>query len=168
MDRRRSRYKQYPGQVINRDSASSHIHCKCLHSKSCKLENGQTQKTQVQYRIVHGRLQLKHQNLRVGSCTEDVLKWFNYSCTRSTQSKFIAALPVLCRGQPNGGESCIVLESRLTHSLKFPHLQYTNFMLQVMNAGNKAIDGCVQNCCREAHQNDRSCVYVSSACTSRI
>ena len=119
----------------------------------------------------HGCLQLKHQNLRVGSCTEDVLKWFNYSCTRGTQSNFIAALPVLCRGQPNGGESCIVLESRLTCSLivKFPQ-QHANFVLQVTNAGNKAIDGCVRNCCSEAHQNDRSCIYmyVSSACTSRI
>ena len=36
-------------------------------------------------------------------------------------------------------------------------------MLQVTNAGIKAIDGCVRNCCREAHQNDCSCVYVSSA-----
>ena len=46
-----------------------------------------------------------------------VLEWFNYPCAsthrrwRGTESTCIVALPVLCRGQPGGGESCIVLET---------------------------------------------------------
>ena len=50
---------------------------------------------------------------------------------------------MLRQGQPDSGESCIMLQSGLTRSLlaKFPHVQsslavhvdYTNFVLQVKN-----------------------------------
>ena len=108
----------------------------------------------------HGHSQLKHQNSRVGSYTEKVLKWFNYPRARvhpgwevschGTKSTCIAGSSVLHWGQPDSGESCIVLQSGPTRSLiaEFPHvklsLEYTNFVLQWKNAANEATNGCMR------------------------
>ena len=51
----------------------------------------------------------------------------------------LVALPMLRQRQPDSGESFIVLEYTLTHSLAAKllsvcHLQYVNFVLQVKNA----------------------------------
>ena len=70
--------------------------------------------------------QLKHQNLRVGGYTEEVLEWFNYMYPRErphrmrsymwlpggTKSTGIVASTVLRRGQLDGGGSCIVDRKR--------------------------------------------------------
>ena len=62
--------------------------------------------------------QLKRQNLSVGSYTENVLKWFNYPLARAHPCKVschgtcIVSLSVIHRGQPDSGESCIMLQSR--------------------------------------------------------
>ena len=55
---------------------------------------------------------------------------------KGTKSTCIVALPVLGRGQPEGGESCIVLESGPTRSLvtKLTRISY----LQARNAANEA------------------------------
>ena len=80
----------------------------------------------------HGHSQLKRQKLRVWGYTENVLKWFNYSDARAhpgckvschgTESTCIISSSVIRRGQPDFGESCIMLQSGLTRSLdeKFP------------------------------------------------
>ena len=75
----------------------------------------------------HGHSQLKYQKLRVGSCTMEVLEWFNYTTQAPTPSAKLAArgneptcivtLPMLVWAQPDGEESCIMLESGLTPSL---------------------------------------------------
>ena len=72
----------------------------------------------------HGNLQLKHQTLRVAGCIEEVCDWFNYPHA-STHPRCKVTCPgvpnrpalLLHQGQPDGGESCIVLESRPTRSL---------------------------------------------------
>ena len=75
----------------------------------------------------------------VGSYTE-VLKWFNYPCHSKCEVSQVR------QGQPNSGESCIVLETRPTcqsHcqlSAAFSHhLQYANFMPQGKNGSNEAM-----------------------------
>ena len=35
-------------------------------------------RTVLSWASTHGHSQLKHQNLRVGGCTEEMLKWLNY------------------------------------------------------------------------------------------
>ena len=62
--------------------------------------------------------------LRVGGCKKDVLEWFNYTRQAPTPNANLAAKgycidvsPVLRQVQPDGGESCITLESRPTRSL---------------------------------------------------
>ena len=82
----------------------------------------------------HGCLQLKCQNLRVGSYTEDLLKWLNYPHARAhpgckvschgTKWTCIVGSSVI-RGQPNSGESGIVLQSRPTRSLVVKFLQHS-------------------------------------------
>ena len=72
----------------------------------------------------HGRSQLKWQILRVGSYTGNSLKWFNYPHARA-HPRCEVSLHVgssVIRGQPNSGESCIMLQSETTRSLvaKFP------------------------------------------------
>ena len=68
-----------------------------------------------------------------------------------SESTCIVASPVLRRGQPDGGESCIVLESGPTHSLianlpkRSSLVICVNFVLQAENAANKAMDGYVRN-----------------------
>ena len=57
---------------------------------------------------------------------------------------------MLCRGQPDSGETSVVLEngptcSRIANHPKRRHLQYANFVLQVKNAANKAKDRYVWN-----------------------
>ena len=107
----------------------------------------------------HDNSQLKHQNSRVGSCTEEVLEWFNnphasahHGCKVScqgTELTSIIASPVLRWGQSDSGESCVVLENGLTLSLiaKLPQHSsfavHANFVLQATNAANEAMDGCV-------------------------
>ena len=61
------------------------------------------------------------QNLGVGGYTEKVLNWFNYPRARAhpgcevsshgAESTCIVGSSVLCRDQPDSGESCIVLKS---------------------------------------------------------
>ena len=80
----------------------------------------------------HGHSQLKRQNLRVGGYTGNMLNWFNYPHARAhpgckvschgTESTCIVGSSMIRRGQPDSGESCIVLQSRPTRSLvaKFP------------------------------------------------
>ena len=77
----------------------------------------------------HGRSRLKHQKWGVGGYTEEVLGWFNYPCACNVSSqgvpnrlhrRFARASPVLRQGQPDGGESCIMLESGLTLVASLP------------------------------------------------
>ena len=101
----------------------------------------------------HGkdRSLLKHQKLRVGGYTEEVFDWFDYLRASAHPGcevgVCIVAWPVLRRGQSDGGESCIVLESGPTRSLvaKLPQrssLVRANYVLQAVN---KATDGvCVK------------------------
>ena len=48
---------------------------------------------------------------------------------RCTESTCIAASPVLCQGQPDGGESCIVLESGLTRGLVANLLKHLSLLV---------------------------------------
>ena len=87
---------------------------------------------QMYWASTHGCSQLKHQNLRVGGYTEKVHKRINYLHARAhpgckvrchwTESTCIVCSSVLCRGHPDSGEKCIVLQSGPTRSLvaKFP------------------------------------------------
>ena len=51
-----------------------------IHCTGCVL-----QANTVLFRAsTHGHLQLKHHKLGMGSCTEDVLEWFNYSLQAPT------------------------------------------------------------------------------------
>ena len=103
--------------------------------------------TVLSWATTHGHSQLKHQKLWVGSCTEEMLKLLNYipaqgptPNAKGTKSTCLITLFVLCRGQPDSGESfkanwlvprCQVFEA-------FSHrLQYTNFVLQGKNAANR-------------------------------
>ena len=124
----------------------------------------------------HGCSQLKCQKLKEGGYTEKVLKWFNYPWTRAhprckvscqgvqTESTSIVTSSVLW-GQPDNGESCIVLQSGPTRSLvaKFSHRSVIACSTRIL-------------CCRsqerghgrmpdivvpKAHPNNRR--YVSSA-----
>ena len=66
---------------------------------------------------------------------EKVLEWFNYPHARAhprcevschgTESTCIVGSPELCRGKPDSGEGCIVLQSRLTLSLVAKFLQHS-------------------------------------------
>ena len=131
----------------------------------------------------HGCSQLKHQNLRVGSYTEKVLKWFNYPRARAhlrcevschlTESTCILGLSVLCRGQPDSGESCIVLHRGRTCSLvsKFPQHSVVTCSTRISYCrGRKLRTRPWMDVCEplmpdvvapKAHQN--YCSYVSSA-----
>ena len=72
---------------------------------------------------VHGRSQLKCQKLRVGSYTEVVLEWFNYPHARAQPRCEVncQGVPhhrfVLHWGQPDSGESCIMLQSWPTRTI---------------------------------------------------
>ena len=67
----------------------------------------------------HWRSHLEHKKLGVGGYTEEVLERSNYPRASAHPARVyqIVASPVLCRGQPDCGESCIVLESGPTRSL---------------------------------------------------
>ena len=96
----------------------------------------------------HGGSQLNRQNLRVGGCTENSLKWFNYPHARAhpgcdvrchrTEWTCIISSSDIHRGQPDSGESCIVLQSGWTRSLvaKFPQRSVIACSTQI-------------SCCRE-------------------
>ena len=81
------------------------------------------------------------QKLRVGGYTEKVLEWFNYPRARAHPGWEVnfQGVPnrrfMLCRGQPDSGESCIVLqtESWPTRSLvaKFPQRSVTTCSTQI-------------------------------------
>ena len=77
----------------------------------------------------HGHSQPKRHKLRVGSYTEKVLEWFNYPRARAHSRSEVSCqgVPhhrfVLRRGQPDSGESCIVLQSWPTCSLVAKFLQ---------------------------------------------
>ena len=96
----------------------------------------------------HGRSQLKHQKLRVGGYTKEMLECSNYLRTSAhpsrmqtwlpggTESTCIVALPVLRRGHPDGGKCCIVLESRPTHSLVAKLPQHLSLAVHELCAAN--------------------------------
>ena len=100
-------------------------------------------KTYCPGQVPNGRSQLKRQNLRVGGYTEKVLKWLNYLRTRAhpgcevschgTKSTCIVGSSVLRQGQPDSGEGCIVLQSRLTRSFiaKFPQHSVVACSMQI-------------------------------------
>ena len=78
--------------------------------------------------ITHRRSQLKQQKLRVGSCTEEVLEWFNYShasahpgCEVSCQGIPNRPASSLCscfvEASPTMEKAVVALESRPTRSL---------------------------------------------------
>ena len=86
-----------------------------------------------------------------------------------TESTYIVASLVFCQGQPNGRETCIVLESSPTRSLVIKLLQcpYANFILQSRNAADKLRSQ--TGVCKtllpnvvvpEAHQDDHSYIYT--------
>lgn len=67
------------------------------------------QQLKVYYHIVFQasvlrHLQLKHQNLGVGSCTEEVLQWLNYPCASAHYESIIS-----CQGMPNQPASSLRL-----------------------------------------------------------
>ena len=62
-------------------------------AKILPIENYDTILSQAS---AHGRSQLKRQKLRVGGCTEEVLKWFNYP-----PAKAHPRCEVSCQGVPN-------------------------------------------------------------------
>ena len=92
----------------------------------------------------HGCSQLKRQKLRVGGYTEKVLESFNYPHARAHPRCEVNCQDVphrrfmLRRGQPDSGESCIMLQSWPTHSLiaKFPQRSVVVCSTQI-------------SCCRE-------------------
>ena len=100
-----------------------------LHSACCLLP---TSNTVLSRASPHGRSQLKRQNLSVGGYTENSLKWFNYPHAKAhprcevhchgTEWTCIVGSSVIRWGQPDSGESCIMLQSGPTCSLldKFP------------------------------------------------
>ena len=66
----------------------------------------------------HGHSQLKRQKVRVGGYTEKVLNGSTIPVQRPTPDAklaarvyYIVASSVLCRGQPDSGESCVVLQN---------------------------------------------------------
>ena len=76
-----------------------------------------------------------------------VLSW---ATTHATELTFIVTLLVLHWGQPNSGESCIMVESGPIHSCVVKLLQclllaVATFILQARNTVNQTMDRCVQN-----------------------
>ena len=93
----------------------------------------------------HGQLTAQAQKLRVGSYTEEVLKWFCASAQPGCKvSVCIVALPTLHRGQPDGGESCIVLESGLTRSLIAKLLQCSSLVVRELHVHDAGEELCEQ------------------------
>ena len=101
--------------------------------------------TVLSWASAHGRSQLKCQKVRVGGYTEKLLKWFNYPRARAHPNAKLAvrvyrivASSALHWGQPDSGESCVVLQSWPTRSLvaKFPHRSVIASSMQI-------------SCCRE-------------------
>ena len=126
----------------------------CLLARCLLLDIVSGQKRECRYRS---------QKLRVGICTEEVLEWFNCPHARAhpawmrvsyqggTKLTCIIASPVLHRGQPDGGESYIVL--LLPSFSNVRHLQYMRILCcKQENASSGTMDGC------KAHQND--CSFV--------
>ena len=112
------------------------VYCDSVNSSICLMVNevGQTMEyTVLCWTSAHGRSQLKRQNWRVCAYTENMLKWFNYPHVRAhprcevschgTESTCIVGSSIICRGQPNNGENCIVLQSGPTRSLVAKFLQ---------------------------------------------
>ena len=101
------------------------------------------------YHIVQGkRPWAPGEKLRVGGCTEEVLEWFNYPHVGPHPSYEVRyrinldhLLLVLCRSQPDSGESCIVLEGGLTRSLTAKLPQHLSLTAQrvLKDAANKAM-----------------------------
>ena len=87
----------------------------------------------------HGHSQPKCHKLRVGGYTEKVLEWFNYPRARAHSGCEVSCqgVPhrrfVLHRGQPDSGESCIVLQNWPTRSLvaKFPQRPVITCSMQI-------------------------------------
>ena len=70
--------------------------------------------------------------------------------TDLTCNGYIITSHMLCRGQPDSGENCVVLESGLTHSFVAKLLQQLSLVVRkfcaaVKNAANKATNRCVRN-----------------------
>ena len=117
--------------------------------------------------------------------TENVLinKWFNYPHARAhpgcevgcngTEWTCIVGSSVIRRGQPDSGESCIILQSGLTRSLiaKFPQHSVLAWSTQISRCRGSMLQTIPRTSVCEplmpdvvspkVHQNNRS--YVSSA-----
>ena len=79
----------------------------------------------------------------MGSYTEEVLKWFCASAHSGCKVS-IVALPTLHRGQPDGGESCIVLESGPTRSLVAKLLQCLSLVVRELHVHDAGEELCEQ------------------------
>ena len=101
-------------------------------------------------RIVPGKppwaLAAQVQKLRVGSYTEEeVLEWFCTSAhPRCKVSVCIVASPMLHRGQSDGGESCIVLESGPTRSLVAKLPQCSSLVIRELHVRDACKELCEQ------------------------
>ena len=113
---------------------------------------------------VHGYSHQRHHKTRVGGCTEEVLRWFNYShasidpgCNNnrtrvpnhpalSLHPCFVNTSPTMEKSQKADGFIYLSLSF-----LNVCYLQCANVVLQVKNVVNKATDWCVWNlaavCC---------------------
>ena len=108
------------------------IYCQIIHSWNCIKSFALTVLSRAS---AHGCLQLKRQNLRVSGYMENSLKWFNCPHARAhprcelschgTEWTYIVGSFVIRRGQPDSGESCIVLQSGPTCSLVAKFLQHS-------------------------------------------
>ena len=107
------------------------------------------------------RSQLKHQKLRVGSCMEEVLKWFNYpraraysGCKVSSQGvpNRLASLlcPCFVKASLTGKKAVLCYKAdRLVASLPSFHSIQSSLAVREFHAAgkeqcNKATDGCVR------------------------
>ena len=80
-----------------------------------------------------------------GGQLQEVLKWFCASAHSGCKvSVCIVALPTLHRGQSDGGESCIVLESGPTRSLVAKLLQCLSLVVREIHIHDAGEELCEQ------------------------
>ena len=129
----------------------------------------------------HGYSQLKHQKLKVGGYTKEVLECVcatthpgrKVGCQGpgGTELTCIVASPALHQGQPSSGKRCIMLESGLTRSLAAKLLQHLSlavckFRVAITKNTNKRgyRRVCVKNLMwRLKHIRTITAMYVSPA-----
>ena len=103
------------------------------------------------YHIVPGKwpwaLAAQAPKLRVGSYTEEVLEYICASAQPGCKCQVsicIVALPTFHRGQSDGGESCIVLESGPTRSLVAKLLQCLSLVVREIHIHDAGEELCEQ------------------------